>query len=197
MRSSVLKRSYIRCLFLAEGTLEWEKYDPYSVNGGSMRSFTRTVTYFLWSPLSANPIPIRTLHAFTAGRAAAWWMGLLQTEQWNNYSCAPSLSALFSKGSLFKKEKGPITQSINDQLSNCCTCVDFHISRVPWKKKKKLTLWLTHYGPLSVLWLFGGTRGNSQLRFTSDCGVITLTAYCKSKMLTVSSWRADSTAFQR
>lgn len=151
-----------------------------------MRSSTRTVTYFLWSPLSANPIPIRTSHAFTAGRAAAWWMGLLQTEQWNNYSCAPSLSALFSKSSLFKKEKGPITQSINDQLSNCCTCVHFHISRVKKKKKKVLT-WLTHYGTC----LFCGClEGNSQLRVTSDCGVITLTAY---NMLTVSSCWAEST----
>ena len=167
MRSSVLKRSYIRCLFLAEGTLEWEKYDPYSVNGGSMRSSTRTVTYFLWSPLSANPIPIRTLHAFTAGRAAAWWMGLLQTEQWNNYSCAPSLSALFSKGSLFKKEKGPITQSINDQLSNCCTCVDFHISRVPWKKKKN---W--HYGWLIMVHcLFYGCLEGQEETASSDLPV--------------------------
>lgn len=148
-----------------------------------MRSSTRTVTYFLWSPLSANPIPIRTSHAFTAGRAAAWWMGLLQTEQWNNYSCAPSLSALFSKSSLFKKEKGPITQSINDQLSNCCTCVHFHISRV--KKKKKIEYWrgwliMVHVCSV-VVW---------RETASSELPVITLTAY---NMLTGSSCWAEST----
>lgn len=76
--------------------------------------------------LSSNPhhhwIPSSsTLYTFTMGHMADWWMGLLQTEQWNNYSCTPSLSGLYSKSSLFEKKRA---HNSNQWSFEWCECED-------------------------------------------------------------------------
>lgn len=84
-------------------------------------SFTTLTDLFSLSPF---PIGALTLYTAGVGHMAAMMDGPLQTQQWYNYSCPPSLSAPCSASALFTKKR-LITQTADHfNKARPCFCLE-------------------------------------------------------------------------